>query len=503
MAAPTGPRLLGPELLGRVLDLLPRDDLQSARLAARIFDKAPQKHTGRATILYLAPDTASIALNTAGRRGPSWARLPRLRHLVLRGWDAQGFTALREAMASVGDGDLDGIEEVRADFCCYALDAPTWASVLRRTPYVAELLPGPCNSLDADANIASIAAIAALAPHLKRLDAMVWELDAVSLAIIAAGMRSLEYVRLNWGVGPWTHAARVAAASRLWEALPCASLTELVSVGVLVKPAPPPAGSLWPRLRALSGVSLPGTQAAALAGAMPGLQRLSARPNGDWDGLELPSGAALQSLTCLQVYSICGSFCRAAPLPRLFPALERLDWGGGSDAAVERDIPGLTMLTHLELTDTWQRRIMVSCALSDRMHLLCRLRLLKIQVARGELPLLARLPPGLTALDISVALWRDEGGSFDWGHDAVDDERFDVCGILEAAARGVCLRDLRIHAPGAARLSHASFVRLVTSGVLASLEELVLLQPRVLLHDVSVLAMLAGLRQLTVIAAKG
>lgn len=54
--------VLGPELLGRVLEKTAPDDLRAARLGARIFDVASRAHTTRASVLTLRLDTAGGAL---------------------------------------------------------------------------------------------------------------------------------------------------------------------------------------------------------------------------------------------------------------------------------------------------------------------------------------------------------------------------------------------------------------------------------------------------------
>lgn len=138
----------------------------------------------------------------------------------------------------------------------------------------------------------------------------------------------------------------------------------------------------------------------------------------------------------------------------------------------------------------------VSRALLGRMHTLCRLQELSIQIAADEAPLLARLPPSLTKLCVSVALRRGRDGSFVWEHEG--GQRFDVCPVLEAVAGGLQLQTLFFSTSAAAPFQPVALARLVHGGALASLRELCLGRPWVTLGDVSVLAALPRLKRLVV-----
>ena len=367
MAMAQGLELLGSELLGRVLTLLAPHDLRASRLAARIFDEASRKHMERAATLKINPDCAPAPAGTGGARaGPSWARFPRLRRLVLGGWQPPHFADLRGILAGGGEGGLGVVEEVEVQYTCAPLDAPTWAAILRRTPRVAALGLGcPHEAWGADDALAALAAIVALAPHATRLDAFYWQLDAAAATSIAAYMPHLAALTLD---SCWAAEGGPARQSELWAALPCTRLTELVVTARdsrQMLTCPPMEGAHWPRMRVLASVTLPAAHVAALARGLPGLQRLSMR---EWVGLDLPAGGAFKSLTGLELQSeVPSSFFRAAPLPRLFPALEWREWGAGRDnVAVECDVAGLSCLTRLKV-DTIGR------AVWDRIHLLSRL----------------------------------------------------------------------------------------------------------------------------------
>lgn len=531
MEEPQSPQLPGPELLGRVLDHLARNDLRAARLAARAFDEASRKHCDSADTITLgasncaapkvgAPKSKSTKTSTAPNvsayragPGPTWARFPRLRRLVIDMWDEEQFAGLRSIMAGGGAGALSGVEEVSAySDSDYALDAPTWAAILRRTPRVAKLHLGNRQPEDADAALAALATVAALAPCVTQLDAARFlEIDAEMAALIAAGMPQLTHLHVS--PSPPSVGSE-AGMQALWQALPCTRLAELkVEAWQPVMLLPPPLDGLrWPQMRVLSGITLPATQAAGLARGLPGLIRLGFYPAGEWASLEVPTSAAFESVTCLQLLDqVCNSFCRAAPLSRLFPALERLQWseGTGSEgAAIECDIPGLTRLTHLTLADRQRESLAISSDVWFRLQSMQRLQGLSIEVTFDEVPPLAHLPPNVTALEVNVALRRNPGGSFVWYYDpAVDRERIDVCGLLKAAvgAEGLrhSLRRLSVFVRSAAPLSHAGLGRLARGEALSGVEALCLQDPPMTLHDISALAMLPGLRWLAVSPVRG
>lgn len=305
--APPTPALLGPELLGRALEGLPLADLRAARLAARIFDEASREHTSR---------TASVTL-IAGRflrkygpvPNPSWARFPRLRHLKLAGWDPDHYQLLRLVLAGGGDEPLAGVEEVTVRCTPRgAPDAPTWAAILARAPRVAALRLVDSGYRDndadgsaaADAALTALATAAALAPYVKRLDASEWPIGPASAALISANMPSLTSLvcKSPWGGKNRKDAPTSADEAALWAALPCMRLTELrvSDDNWYARPrspmGPPQTDRLpWPRMCVLELIRLPATHVVALARGLPGLQRLDAHPEGDWEGLDLPPGS--------------------------------------------------------------------------------------------------------------------------------------------------------------------------------------------------------------------
>ena len=143
----------------------------------------------------------------------------------------------------------------------------------------------------------------------------------------------------------------------------------------------------WPRVAVLAGIKLLPQDVAALVCGLPGLQQLSAFAKGEWASLELPVGAESISVTCLNLWWASSSFGAAAHLPRLFRALERLEWVGGCDEVLESDFPGgLSCLTHLELkTDRFSnylanRRLMMRArTVWQRIRMLHRLRELTVR----------------------------------------------------------------------------------------------------------------------------
>lgn len=211
---------------------------------------------------------------------------------------------------------------------------------------------------------------------------------------------------------------------------------------------------------------------------------------GDWGhGWDL-APPAFNSLTFLKLSGQAAdeSFDERAPLPELFPALERLEWTGGCYPCIQCDVPGLSRLTHLELTDSDLDRTHI--LFWGGMHRLGRLQELKIHLPTVEVPELARLPPSVTMLDVAVCRWGESDNQL-WDLDHAEEEplEFDACQVLDAIKSGPHVRKLTIDAPVAARFSHAAFARLLAGGPLASLQELELRRPKVQLHVVSALAM--------------
>ena len=130
----------------------------------------------------------------------------------------------------------------------------------------------------------------------------------------------------------------------------------------------------------------------------------------------------------------------------------------------------------------------------DGLAALTQLRRLAVDMAVEQLPQLARLPAGLTALKACVALRIDEG-EFVWGWEEGADDDLDLCTVLIAAARAPGLRSLRVSAPGAS-LSHAGLGNLISARAL-KVAQLHMNSPQMALHDASALAMIPGLRRLS------
>ena len=182
---------LGEELLGRVLATLPAADLQVARQASRILDRASRAHTDRAATLTLR----SI---TAGRRagGPDWARFPRLRRLVLRFWGAADCEALRGLFPVDAGALLGGLEE---------LDASAHSCRAGRTHVGRNPAPhaGPGHAAPAilfqegGARAVFWAAVGALAPRLACLEAFYWRLDIDTAGLVARLLPALRTLSID------------------------------------------------------------------------------------------------------------------------------------------------------------------------------------------------------------------------------------------------------------------------------------------------------------------
>ena len=128
---------LGAELLGQVLRHLPRDDLRSARQAARILDQASREQLERS-------ETVRLASSNAGSKhgGPNWARFPRRRRLELSAWGRQHVEALR-ALFERGGAGLASLREVQTTDGSF-VDAEAWAAILLHAPVVNSITLACC-----------------------------------------------------------------------------------------------------------------------------------------------------------------------------------------------------------------------------------------------------------------------------------------------------------------------------------------------------------------------
>lgn len=513
MATAPGLNVLGPDLLGRVLELLPLKPLKDARLVARIFDTAAREHTTRMTTFVLSSWTVPKPGSDDVAVPRCWARLPRLRRLVVRDWTELDMPRLHQIMASGSEEALGRVREVEAEFCSAILAPATWEAILARMPRVASVRLGYFidTGYRNDVEIAVLETIASVAGRTAtRLNLSNSRLDAAAVAVIASNMPHLASLSFNLGSA---EEAGADGQSELWAALPCTRLTEFVLCCSDQFLQPPPSEALpFARMRVLQGIVLPAEKVVALEQGLPRLEWLHALPEGEWADLELPARAAFASLTRLELawdpsWPLWewkrSSFHCSAQLPQLFPALERIESTVGLDAVIGCDIASLSRLTHLgisqlclacthstSLQSIVLQKVGVDRRIWGRMHVLRNLRELKVQIAPVDAHWLARLPPSLTALDVTV--WTTYKSFMAHGTN-------DASEVLEAVANGPRLRKLRMDAHWAAPMPQASWAQLVQGSLLTSLEDLELRRPEPRqLHDVSTLAMLPGLRRLHV-----
>ena len=102
------------------------------------------------------------------------------------------------------------------------------------------------------------------------------------------------------------------------------------------------------------------------------------------------------------LYDCDESFCSHACLSRLLPCVERLEWAG--ERSISCDFLGLTRLTHLELHSAeGNNGSPIQPRVWDALATLTQLRHLAMDLAAEQLPQLARLPAGLSALRAQVA----------------------------------------------------------------------------------------------------
>ena len=116
----------------------------------------------------------------------------------------------------------------------------------------------------------------------------------------------------------------------------------------------------------------------------------------------------------------------------------------------------------------------------DALAALTQLRHLAVDMAVEQLPQLARLPAGLSALKVHVAGNRIEEDVFVWDGD--EDDAYEACTVLAAAARAPGLRMLRVHAFGGA-LSSAGLAELISARTFSA-KHLKIDWPPMSLHDV-------------------
>ena len=248
----------------------------------------------------------------------------------------------------------------------------------------------------------------------------------------------------------------------------------------------------WPQLKQLYSIRMPGEGAAALARGLPSLEVLDAVPEGQWaDAGPAVFGRVRQA----RLADCCESFNAHARTSSLLPSLERLTLWEERDT-IATDLAGSTGLTHLVLG--WNDGENFS-ALHPRawtvLPTLSRLRHLALDAMPAELPQLAHLPAALEVLCVNVAHGLDDEGEVEWAPEDMDGAP-DLCGALEPAARLPRLRTLYICAPGMA-VHHGTLAQLVRAR-LCALEELGVVCFKMRLHDVSLLAVLPGLRRLNV-----
>ncbi|KAI8469701.1 MAG: hypothetical protein J3K34DRAFT_521959 [Monoraphidium minutum] len=432
-----------PDLLGRVLERLPPRDVRAARLAARALDDAARAQLARAATLTLTP------ANAAAGAAPNWARFPRLRRLVLVGWQSASdsrrlenlFDDLASCSAVAALAAVTDVAFVRSD----RLGAAALAAVLRRTPGAARIgLPALpqlwAPGADGAQQLAVLSGAAAAAPRLRELRAPIHAFGAAAAAAVARLFPALEALSVG------SLAVGGAPAPGAWAALPCGRLTALRFGLFHCEPIPPAVtkGLHWPRLRELAGVELPAEQAAALAQGLPGLEALAARPTGAWP----PRPAAVfprvarASLTCC-----CESF-GAVHLAGLLPSLRELVVS--VHKTLDADLRDLTRLSSLAAFTSGQPSHAPPSAererLFDALRAMPRLRRLALSVGPRDAPLLARLPPALEALKLSVCPF---AAPSPWG--AIGPlEGIDLGAVLQALSGLTALSSVDLSGPTAA-----------------------------------------------------
>lgn len=182
---------LGPELLERIIEALPRKDLRSARLAARAFDRASRAADGVVTTFHFGGWFKP-------KEGPDWSRFPRLRRLLLSG-HLQELTG-KLVQKHIGTSQLP-VREI--DFVRCQLKPDVLARVLDLAPAVTSIsfygyVPLLYNDEARARRLALLEAVADKAPGVVHLEAGQLVMSDACAAVISDRMPHLRSLVFGW-----------------------------------------------------------------------------------------------------------------------------------------------------------------------------------------------------------------------------------------------------------------------------------------------------------------
>lgn len=350
------PRALDFASAAQILWRLPKDDVQAARLAAKVFDEASRQQ--------LESARAIITLTCLGEwsaAGPCLARFPRLRELTLKcrlSGCCDGPMVQQQLIAATGAAtglQLAYLERTVIKGSGWpAADSPVAGMAaavegfLRRAPRAAAAVSLYCwGGLPP-----MLAHVRPLAPSLAELTLEVrdsQDLCGAAAALIASSMPALKSLSLSV---PGGGRFETQIPAEFLAALPIARLTSLALPGIpWAWHSLPLAATPWSALLELRGVSLTQSDAVLAAVATPKLRSLTAAMAGSWPRREeLPVFPALERVELIPHHHIGQAFNDSGvALADMAPQLARLVLTSEWELAIKCNLAWATRLTRLEI----------------------------------------------------------------------------------------------------------------------------------------------------------